>query len=170
MKPKIIALVRPMGLGHEYQKNNFKIVAKTSIKFLFALLCALSISCNNGDDNQEPTTLDGIWLLKSVRGGIAGTNDEFNNGEISWTFDNNGNISVSNSNTDDTKVDLIESGDYLYNIAPNPATPESCSEAMFINGVNYGCYAIDDFTLVLNQVENDGYEVTLQKIGPVTNQ
>jgi hypothetical protein len=142
---------------------------KPTIKVLFVLLSALSISCSNSDDsNPEHTTLDGIWQLKSVRGGIAGTNDEFNNGEISWTFGNNGSIAVSNMNTDDNKVDLIESGDYVYTIAPNPTTPQSCTEAMFIDGVNYGCYSIDGLTLVLNQVESDGYEVKLEKIGPVT--
>lgn len=136
-----------------------------SIKILSALFLVALVSCNNSDDdNTTPSTIEGAWRLVSVTGGIAGTNDEFNDGSITWTFENNGNVTVWNTNPDDNKIDLIESGEYIYNFAPNPATPQSCSEAIFIDGVSYGCYNVDGNTLVLNQVENDGYEVTLEKI------
>lgn len=155
---------------HELRKKSNKNLVSKTVKLLSAFFLVALVSCNNSDSDNDnvPTTIDGTWRLASVTGGIAGTHDEFN-GEITWTFDNNGNVAVSNSNTDDTKVDFMDTGDYLYNFAPNPSTPESCSEAMFIDGVSYGCYSIDDNTMVLNQVENDGYEVTLIKIGPVTN-
>lgn len=139
-------------------------------KFLLALSFAFLASCNNGDDdNNTPQSVVGAWRLVNVRGGIAGTDDDFNDGSIIWTFENNGNVSVWNTNTDDTKQDLIETGEYTYTFLPNPATPQSCAEAIYIDGVSYGCYNVTGDTLVLNQVEADGYEVTLEKIEAVIN-
>jgi hypothetical protein len=49
MKSKITTSVRPLGSGHEHQKNNFKMVSKNA--FYFAVLASLFLSgCNN-----EPT-------------------------------------------------------------------------------------------------------------------
>jgi hypothetical protein len=139
-------------------------------KMLYLLIGALALnSCNNGnDDNTPDQSINGVWKLTNVRGGIAGTNDTFASGVINWTFNANGSIHVVNSNLDDTKTDLIDSGDYTYSFVPNPSTPQSCTEALIINGVSYGCYSINGNTLILNQVETDGYEVTLEKFDTTT--
>lgn len=129
----------------------------------FAVAAATLFSCNNNDEGSAQN-IDGAYKLVSVRGGIAGTNDTFNDGSITWTFENNGTVTVWNTNTDDSKQDLIESGEYLYTFQPNPATPESCAEALYIDGVSYGCYASNGDILTLSQVETDGYEVTLEKL------
>ena len=135
------------------------------VNLFLATMCAFAISCNNTDDNNPtPQNVEGTWRLASVRGGIAGINDEFSDGSIVWTFETGGNISVLNSNTDESKQDLIETGDYVYTFQPNPVTPETCAENIYIDGVSYGCYTIDGNTLTMNQVESDGYEVILKRL------
>lgn len=138
-------------------------------KFLFAVAAAILLSCNNNDDNNPTQTINGTYELKSVRGGIVGINDEFPDGAITWTFQDNGTVAVWNTNTDDSKQDLIASGNYVYTFQPNPATPESCAQALYIDGVSYGCVAVSEDTLMLNQVETDGYEVTLEKLNIVVD-
>ena len=144
---------------------------KKSIKLLLAIFCAIALnSCSNSSDDNDPvtTTLNGTWRLANVSGGITGISDDFDDASITWTFNPDGSINIWNTNTDDTKQDLIETGDYDYAIVPNEATPELCSQAMVINSVSYGCYSISGDTLTLSQIESDGYQVTLIKIGPVT--
>jgi len=134
-------------------------------RLFLASIFALAISCNSGDSGS-PTSqnVEGVWRLVSVRGGIAGINHEFNDGSITWTFESNGTVSVWNTNTDDTKQDLIETGDYIYTFQPNPITPENCAENIYIDNVSYGCYSINGNTLTMNQVESDGFEVTLKRL------
>jgi hypothetical protein len=136
-------------------------------KFLLLLSIVLITSCNNSDDSNSTPSIDGAFRLSNVRGGIAGTDDDFNDGSITWTFENNGTITVWNTNTDDSKQDLIESGTYVYTFQPNTVTPETCTTALYIDGVSYGCFTLNGDTLTLSQVENDGYEVTLIKLNPV---
>lgn len=138
-------------------------------KLLLALAAVCLMSCNNSDDNNAAQTIDGAYKLVNVRGGIAGTNDTFNDGSITWTFENNGTVTVWNTNTDDSKQDLIESGAYVYTFQPNPATPDSCTQALYIDGVSYGCHAVNGNTMTLSQVETDGYEVTLEKLNIVVD-
>ena len=137
------------------------------LKFFLLAPLALLMACNNSDDNNTTQSIEGAYRLASVRGGIAGTNDEFNDGSIIWTFENNGNIHVWNTNTDDSKQDLIETGDYIYTFQPNTVTPQTCATAIYIDGVSYGCYDLNGDNLTLSQVESDGYEVTLVKLHPV---
>src|SRR6476660_9665781 len=112
---------------------------KKALLLLVSVVCLAS--CNNNDDNGNgQQSIEGAYRLDSVRGGIAGTNDEFGDGSITWTFENNGTVTVWNTNTDDSKQDLIESGSYVYTFQPNPVTPGFCETAIYIDGVSYGCF------------------------------
>jgi hypothetical protein len=139
-----------------------------TIRLLTLLFCTLILnSCNNGDNNDyenQPVSLEGGWTLKKVQGGIGGINQEFDDQMITWTFNANGTVSVWNTNTDNTKIDFFETGDYDFDFQPNTVTPDSCAEALFLDGVSFGCHSISGNTLILNQVENDGYQLTLRRI------
>lgn len=142
------------------------------LKLFFAFLCAVALnSCSSNNDNNNPqnATLEGGWRLTNVSGGLTGTNDSFS-GEITWTFNADGTVSVWNTNTDNTKVDLLETGDYTYAFMPNTTTPETCAQAFYINGISYGCQNISGNTMTLSQIETDGYLATLEKIELITNQ
>ena len=140
---------------------------KKKIFLLGLIACFASCNNNNDDfDNNPVHSIDGAYRLASVRGGIAGIHDEFD-GSIIWTFEDNGTVTVWNTNTDETKQDLIESGSYVYTFQPNPVTPQNCATVLHIDGVSYGCYDLAGNTLTLNQVESDGFEVTLVRINPI---
>jgi hypothetical protein len=146
-----------------------------TIKLLTLLFCTLILnSCSNSnddDDNSPEPTLQGGWTLKKVQGGIGGVNQNFDDELVTWTFNANGTVSVFNTNTDDTRIDFFETGDYTYDFEPNTATPDTCAEALILDNVSFGCH---DFsgngnTLTLSQVESDGYQLTLERIVFITN-
>ncbi|RZJ28040.1 MAG: hypothetical protein EOO48_10665 [Flavobacterium sp.] len=139
-----------------------KITKLLTVFFIAVLLNACS--SNNNDSNDQPQSIVGAWRLTNVSGGITGMSDNFDDGSITWTFNDNGTVDVWNTNTDDTKTDLFETGNYSYGFVPNTTTPQSCAEAILINGISYGCHNISGNTLTLSQVEADGYQVTLEKI------
>jgi hypothetical protein len=140
------------------------ITSRLGLKLFLAFFTITIFSCNSSDNNSnDDTTLQGDWRLVTVTGGIAGTHDEFDQELVQWTFNANGTVTVFNTNTNDNKVDFMDSGDYVYSFMPNPATPQSCTEALVIDGVSFGCQSINGNTMTLSQVENDGYLVTLQK-------
>lgn len=134
---------------------------KTIGLFSALLLAILSCGCSNDNGNNRKD-IGGEWKLVNVHGGIAGIDDDFSPGTITWNFNTSSHtVAVVNTNTDNSKEDLIATGNYDYTFSPNTTTPQSCSENIVIDGVNYGCYDISTQQLTLSQVEADGYAVTL---------
>src|SRR4051812_17681895 len=105
--------------------------------FFVAVLLNSCSSGNSGENHNESQSVEGAWRLTNVKGGITGINDNFPDGSITWTFHNDGTINVLNTNTDDSKQDLIETGNYTYGFVPNTTTPQSCPIAIVVNGVSY---------------------------------
>lgn len=141
------------------------------IKLFAILTAAISLgSCSSSDkeNNQEVPAIEAAWRLVNVSGGIAGTNDDFS-GEITWTFNADGTVNVWNTNTDVNKQDIIDTGDYTYDFVPNTVTPDSCAEAIVVNGVSYGCVSVTAETMTFSQVESDGYLLTFEKLSIVIN-
>lgn len=66
-----------------------------------------------------------------------------------------------NTNTDEAKQDLFETGTYDYGMQANTATPELCNEVILLNGIDYGCFGIDNGQLIISQIEADGYYIKL---------
>lgn len=137
------------------------------INLILIILCSVSISSCN-DDNSYDTIpqpeLGGGWTLVNVTGGIAGTSDDFPEGEIQWIFNTNGTVNIVNTNTDAAEVDFFETGEYYFSMTPNTVTPESCALNLIIDNTNFGCLDIEGNVLTLNQVEADGYALTFHKI------
>jgi hypothetical protein len=137
------------------------------IRLITLLLSMILLSaCQSDNDSPEDNdpTLGGTWKLTAVYGGIAGTHDTYPAGMISWEFNTTSQtVTVLNTNTDDMKQDLLDSGTYNYSFSPNTVTPDTCDEVLLIGGVSYGCYDIGSEMLTLNQVETDGFMVTLER-------
>lgn len=88
--------------------------------YLFILVISfLSLTnCSIGNnDNTQPQVVEVYWNLINVTGGVAGVNEDYALGTIIWRFNEaSGVLSVENNNTDDTKQDGLDSGDYTYSI------------------------------------------------------
>jgi len=90
------------------------------IKLFISLICFFTLVTNCSDDTDITTEEEAInvpWSLKSVVGGLAGTNDTFAMGTILWTFDDSSNtLIVVNNNTEEVIYDGLETGSYNYTI------------------------------------------------------
>ena len=81
-------------------------------KLLIITLGFILAGCEKEDINP---TLETEWYLTNVSGGIAGVNYHFTPGTITWTLGAE-TLVVVNNNTDETKFDSYESGQYTYQI------------------------------------------------------
>lgn len=129
-----------------------------NLKILASLLAImLFISCNSDDDKNAQPTLKGEWKLIEVNGTIAGINDEFEPGVITWNFNpQTETFAVVNNNTDESKQDVFDTGTYSYDIVPATATNSTCGQTIELDDVDYGCFIITNTTLQINQGEADG--------------
>lgn len=133
--------------------------------FAVVLLFTSLFSCSDSNDNNhQQADVTGIWRLVKVENGFAGINDQFDTEWITWTFLDDGNVSVSNTNTDDSKQDLLDTGSYPFGFIENESTPEMCSESLTINTAEYGCVSISNDTMKIDQSFADGYRITLTKL------
>lgn len=135
---------------------------KTMKLLLLLVITSLTLSCNNDDDNStENNSFYDSWSLIKVNGGFAGTNDEFEPGTIVWHFNENGTVTVTNNSTDNEATDFFESGNYSFQFMIIESTNGGCETSLSINGIDFGCYTIENNSLTLNQQPTDGYLVTL---------
>lgn len=83
------------------------------LTFTFTTLTSLtSCSLSNDGDNGPTTIIITEWNLVNVTGGIAGVDNAFTIGDITWFFDNSLLVlSVTNSNTADLE-DGLDEGNY----------------------------------------------------------
>ncbi|MEP1487233.1 MAG: hypothetical protein ABJK28_02265 [Algibacter sp.] len=91
-------------------------------KFLFIIACLIiftSCSLNDSDNESIPAQIvTQEWHLTESSGGFAGVDNQFDLETIIWIFDaENGNIAITNNNTDDTKEDAFPTGTYQYEIS-----------------------------------------------------
>jgi hypothetical protein len=142
-----------------------------SIKLLTLMTFFALVGCHDDDNDYVPVytppvteNVDGAWELSNVSGGIAGTNDDFAPGEVTWIFnEENHTVEVLNNNTDEDKVDFFDSGTYNYGVVINQTTPELCGFNFSIDGVNLGCFTITEEQFTMSMVEADGHMITLKR-------
>ena len=105
------------------------------------------------------------WNLTKVSGGISGVDIDYNIGTIIWSFDEiNTMLTVTNSNTDDSLEDGLESGTYPYSVIDN-----GHDLFLSINSIEFGKLTISENQLEIDQnittsgTGADGYVYTFQK-------
>jgi hypothetical protein len=130
---------------------------KTITSLLIFLLSVVMISCSkNTDDSSQNKNLNGKWNLKTIATFIAGSNYNFPDGQITWTF-NTANSTVSVLNNSAVTDFNLPSGVYNYTIGQNGSDNGApCSEYLTIEGGNFGCIAIENGQLTLNSSNPDG--------------
>ena len=117
---------------------------------------------------DEPITYPGInsadiigkWNLISINGGLTGIDEKFNEGEISWTF-NEDKVVVDNTNTDGNREASFESGTYSYELNKDVS---QTSWSLQINEINLGIITfLDEEKLIVDQRASDGFQYILVK-------
>ena len=122
--------------------------------FVFSLFV---LSCSNDDDQvstNEPT-LQGEWSLVNVSGGLAGVDDDFPAGLITWDFNlETQELTVINTNVELVIYDGLPTGTYSYTIE----TTTGSDAIIVINNQNMAVVTITATDLVLDDgVAVDGF-------------
>lgn len=88
-----------------------------TVILVFLLGIGLLTGCSDDTDITPPApSLNGTWHLKNLSGGIAGINEHYPNGTITWNFDSrNQTIIIVNNNQSSTRI-IFDSGTYNYSI------------------------------------------------------
>lgn len=126
--------------------------------------CGAIASCND-DDPTQASTINGTWNLKNISGGIAGINDDYNQGIIKWIFNSQSlTLTVENNNSQNTTYDGFESGIYNYSIL------ESGGDSYLIaEDIEFGGYTVTENNLIIDQNKTligtgaDGFIIELER-------
>ena len=126
--------------------------------------CGVISSCNN-DDSIQATIINGTWNLKNISGGLAGINDDYNQGIIKWIFDSQAlTLTVENNNSQNTIYDGFESGIYSYSILESGG-----NSYLIVEDIEFGGFAITENNLVIDQNKTtagsgaDGFIIELER-------
>ena len=128
------------------------------------ILLAISIatiSCKEDDSNLEviPTFEElGVWHLVNVNGGLAGVQSFFEPGTITWDFVDT-QVTITNTNTDDSLVDLFESGVYAFSVGF-----ENGHKTLTVDELNLGALEISPDILNVDQRVVDGFQFIFIKL------
>ena len=134
---------------------------KSILFFTTFIFFTVVTSCSTNSNSSTTDSFAGAWKLVNVNGTIAGINNNFPLGMITWNFNsNNQTVTVVNNNTDPNLWDVLETGTYNYQFINNPDLP--CGESIKIDGVEYGCYTFANDSLVIDQSITDGFAITLK--------
>ena len=120
-------------------------IGKLSLLMILSLI--VFTNCNNDDDSNQTETLNGIWNVKNISGGIAGIDDDYGTGIITWTF-NNQVLTIENNESQGNIYSGFESGTYNYSINEINGV-----NFITINNAEYGSYTLSINNLTINQNE-----------------
>lgn len=136
--------------------------------YILIAFCSLITFTNCSVDNNEiPEVITKTyWHLRNVNGGVAGVDIDFNLDKIIWFFnDQTGDLTVTNTNTEDTIEDGLESGDYSFTV-----NTDDTDNYLLINGNEYGGLLITATELIIDQnimstgSGADGFIYTFQRV------
>ena len=90
---------------------------KNLVLFLGLALSFVATSCNvdNLSSFEDQAQINSSWVLKNTSGGIAGINDNFNNGDVIWDF-NGANQTLKVTKKINTTGSGIPAGTYNYSL------------------------------------------------------
>ncbi|MEH1007834.1 hypothetical protein VDP25_08820 [Winogradskyella sp. ECml5-4] len=133
---------------------------KTSFYILALML--LTLSCNSDDDTQQnpAPTLHATWSLVNVTGGLAGVNDDFESGIITWHFNNEpSEITVTNNDTSNAIHSGYPSGTYSYEVVTTPN-----DTTVVIENTDLRIISLTINQLILDEgMVSDGFQYTFNR-------
>lgn len=136
-----------------------------NIKYFLSLTLLILISCSDADDKIQKTILPSpeSWSLVKVSGSIAGVNNTFPEGMITWSFNEvNHTITVVNNNPNSSLEDFFDSGVNNYSIINNPIGA-ICTQNIEINATDFGCFTKTANKITISQLITDGFDLELIK-------
>lgn len=85
-------------------------------RFYILTIVLVILSCSLDDDTQQtsPSMLNGEWSLVNASGGFSGANNDFEDGFITWKFEDT-YVIITNNNTDPINTGFL-SGVYPYEV------------------------------------------------------
>ncbi|MEM7299259.1 MAG: hypothetical protein AAF391_13455 [Bacteroidota bacterium] len=108
----------------------------------------------------EVTDLAGKWYLMNINGGLTGINNQFNQGEISWSFSNS-EVTIVNSTTNPDKYSSLESGTYPFEMI---GTGIGGTKILQVDGQDLGVIVqLTSNSLVVDQRAVDGFQYVFMK-------
>lgn len=132
---------------------------KRTIVLMVMVALYMVTGCSEDDDNGSGTALQGEWHLVEISSDFGGS-DEFEEGIVTWTFDDSQQeITVENNAVGDG-FSGPESGTYDYAIGPDG---DVCTQAMFIEDENYGCITLQGNQLKFSLAHVDGAVYTFTR-------
>lgn len=131
------------------------------LRLFTAIFSVFLLMACSSDDPQ--TTLDGNWKLTRVQGASGAIDDTFSGGEVRWSFDKATKTFVVTGDTDDGRDQLLPAGNYSYDIRTTVDPSLTCDESMFIDEVDFGCYALQGQRLKIGSETNGGFLITLER-------
>lgn len=135
---------------------------KKIFSILLIFFSLVLTNCSNDNSSSKNESIAGQWKLVNVTGTFGGINDNFTPGLITWDFNPiTQTVTVVNNNTNSNLWDVLETGVYNYQFINNPDSP--CGESLEIDGSVYGCYSVDNDSLVIDQSIADGFAITLKR-------
>jgi hypothetical protein len=120
-------------------------IGKLSLLMILGIVLFTSCNSNNNDDLTESESIIGIWNVKNISGGIAGIEDEYETGIITWVF-NDQTLTVENNESQGNIYSGFESGTYNYS-----ATEINGINYIIIDNAEYGGYILSNNNLIINQ-------------------
>lgn len=132
--------------------------------FLFCIFTLISCERDESKDKIITTALNpvGSWSVIKVTSNTIPLVSTFAPNEIKWNFESNSIITVLNTNTNTTKNDVLDSGNYSYFLA-NYLNTENCNSTIKINNVARGCANIVENTMIIGKSAADGLTIELVK-------
>ena len=110
-------------------------------------------SCNNDDVDIPEKTINGTWNLRNVKGGLASINNDYQKGDIQWTFNPINNTLTVANNIGNDKAFTLHSGTYQFNIEQNVE-----SQILFVSNNDYRMVILSmDQNLIITDDMNDGF-------------
>ncbi len=118
---------------------------------------SLMSSCSNDDENEQVATVNGVWNLKNISGGIAGVNIDYKEGDVIWDFNVDADLLTVENNIMTTGPEDIyaglESGTYAIDIVQNGETM-----TLFIDEIKRGILILSENNLIIDDdIAADGF-------------
>ncbi|WP_166965438.1 hypothetical protein [Yeosuana marina] len=121
-------------------------------QYIYVLLLLFSVTLNNcslnsTNDTNTSQIIKSSWNLVNISGGFAGVNENFNTGEIVWSFnEDNSILTVTNTNTSGSIEYGPISGTYSFSVTNNGS-----NLFLFIDSNEFGSFTVTQNQLIIDQ-------------------
>ncbi|MCB0444073.1 MAG: hypothetical protein R2812_01185 [Gelidibacter sp.] len=131
---------------------------RTKLFILAVLSFTFLTNCNSDDTNSTTNPLSGLWNLTHISGGIAGFDQSYEIGDITWSFNTETQM-VTIVNNVINNFTVLQSGTYTYSVL----TTDDQEASLIINDMNLGILEFSENTVTIDQKVADGITIKLTR-------